>query len=272
MTHTPLHTGCEKSLHAHTLSISVWEPTCLPTVARPHVIHQHCNLVVAMAARHLCCSSLLSCSSLTAMFESIFSFIFPLPPELCVCVCVFYLGLSSGGALLKLTTGICRVDGRKWSEGARKGLGGRRGERRGELRPLLRCSGERGARDTELWSSSPSSSSRMEGSFFTKPPLLSQSTWGKAGNSLNTEKMWTGWASTPAGFLLLWPLHSSRWKELQGWASGWQAKTRVSVFTTRMLWISLRHSVPTFRILFDSHHIAFLWRFLSPLSFRGNQM
>lgn len=95
------------------------------------------------------------------------------------CVSVFrfvcYLGLSSAGALLKLTTGICSVEGRKCSEGARKGRGARRGERRGELRPLLRWSGERGARDTELCSSSPSSSSRMDGSFFTRPPLLSQS-------------------------------------------------------------------------------------------------
>ncbi len=93
-----------------------------------------------------------------------------------LCVCVCHLGLSSGGALLKLTTGICRVAGRECSEGARKGLGGRRGERRGELSPLLRRSGERGAQDTEFCSSSPSSSSRMDGSFFTKPPLLSQST------------------------------------------------------------------------------------------------
>ncbi|MEQ2176450.1 hypothetical protein GOODEAATRI_028090 [Goodea atripinnis] len=79
------------------------------------------------------------------------------------------------GALLKLTTGICKVEGRKYSEGARKGRGAKRGERRGELRPLLRCRGERGARDTEPCSSSPSSSSRMDGSFFTRPPLLSQS-------------------------------------------------------------------------------------------------
>lgn len=93
-----------------------------------------------------------------------------------VCVCVCYLGLSSGGALLKLTTGICRVVGRECSEGARNGLGGSRGERKGELSPLLRRSGERGARDTEFCSSSPSSSSRIDGSFFTKPPLLSQST------------------------------------------------------------------------------------------------
>lgn len=95
---------------------------------------------------------------------------------LATCVSVSYLGLSSGGTLLKLTTGICRVVGREGSEGARKGLGGRRGERRGELSPLLMRSGERGARGTELCSSSPSSSSRIDGNFFTKPPLLSQST------------------------------------------------------------------------------------------------
>lgn len=185
------------ALHACTLvHCSVWEPTCLPTVAEPHVIHQHCNLVVAMAARHLYCGTLLNCSSLTMMFWNNLQFH-------TMCVCVFYLGLSSGGAPLKLTTGICRVEGRKWSEGARKGRGGRRGERRGELRPLLRCSGERGARDTELCSSSPSSSSRMDGSFFTKPPLLSQSTWKKERRrSLNTKMGWAGSARTPAGFLL----------------------------------------------------------------------
>lgn len=89
-----------------------------------------------------------------------------------------YLGLSSPGALAKLTIGICRVTGRVCSAGARKGLGGSKGERSGELIPRLRRRGERGARDTKFCSSSPpSSSSRMEGSFFTRPPLLSQSAW-----------------------------------------------------------------------------------------------
>lgn len=97
----------------------------------------------------------------------------------CVCYWLTHLGLSSGGALLKLTTGIWSVAGRLWSVGGRKGRGGRRGERRGELSPLVRRRGERGARDTECCSSSFSSSSRMEGSFFTRPPLLSQSTLEK---------------------------------------------------------------------------------------------
>lgn len=88
-----------------------------------------------------------------------------------------YLGLSSGGALLKLTTGIWRVAGRVWSDGGRKGRGGRRGDRSGELRPRVRRRGDRWALDTEFCSSSFSSSSRIAGSFFTRPPLLSQSSW-----------------------------------------------------------------------------------------------
>lgn len=97
-----------------------------------------------------------------------------------LCARVRYLGLSSDGALQKLTTGICSVAGRPCSEGARNGLGCRRGERSGELSPRPRRSGERGARDTEFGGSSPppSSSSRIDGSFFTRPPLLSQSTCG----------------------------------------------------------------------------------------------
>lgn len=90
-------------------------------------------------------------------------------------VCGSYLGLSSGGALLKLTTGIWRVAGLVWSDEGRKGRGGRRGDRRGELRPRVRRRGERGGLETECCSSSFSSSSRMAGSFLTRPPLLSQS-------------------------------------------------------------------------------------------------
>ncbi len=96
-----------------------------------------------------------------------------------MCDVSVYLGLSSGGALLKLTTGIWRVAGRVWSDGGRKGRGGRRGDLRGELRPRVRRRGERGALDTECCSSSFSSSSRIAGSFFTRPPLLSQSTWDR---------------------------------------------------------------------------------------------
>lgn len=91
-----------------------------------------------------------------------------------------YRGLSSGGALARLTRGMCRVLLLGCSLGGRNGRGGSSGERRGELSPRARRSGERGARGQEERSaSSPSSSSWIEGSFFTNPPLLSQSTWGR---------------------------------------------------------------------------------------------
>lgn len=163
---------CLLSMHTH--HPTVWKTIQHPTAARPHVITTtiFCWLPWqpdTYAAAAYC--------AVTLPVSLIFLIVGENPLQWPLCVCVSYLGLSSGGTLLKLTTGICRVVGRECSEGARKGLGGRRGERSGELSPLLRRNGERWARDTEFCSSSPSSSSRMDGSFFTKPPLLSQSTW-----------------------------------------------------------------------------------------------
>lgn len=105
------------------------------------------------------------------------------PPSMSLWCCT-YRGLRSGCRQLKLTAGICRLGGRASSPVGLQGRGGssgeRKGERRGERRPrpsLLRVGtivrGERSPSEPE-----PSSSSLMEGSFFTTPPLVSESIWG----------------------------------------------------------------------------------------------
>lgn len=82
---------------------------------------------------------------------------------------------------MKPTTGSCRVEGRMWSVAGRKGLGGSRGERRGERsgevrpRPSLPKGGILGREECSASDPDPSSSSLIEGSFFTIPPLLSKS-------------------------------------------------------------------------------------------------
>ncbi|TNN70251.1 hypothetical protein EYF80_019465 [Liparis tanakae] len=92
-------------------------------------------------------------------------------------------GPRSGCRPLKLTAGICRLEGRMWSLAALKDLcgssGERRGERRGERsppRPSLPRGGIAGRGECSPSDPDPSSTSLMDGSFLTIPPLLSQCT------------------------------------------------------------------------------------------------